>query len=404
MIAPHQLKISNLPVRRTPDRQKNYCKFCNSSRLISEIQFWTRRQSVYITDLNLAYQITLMPQLNQKFKITCLILSVYLALTACKKNSDNPQTPTDDTIYTSACQAGELIWLTDNTTVLINDHCGANIYILNTVTKTTKSWNYTPNFLLQRFYYIKDIPGKIFFTTMTKQPSGAFGTPFKLYSLGVDNLDTILVKGNITDNTYAMGFVGGGKKMVLKTTTDTSLVDLETGSSQSIHVSAEAQAFSPDNTKILFYPYNTIPITGASTFDLNCSCTQPITLAGNGKAVWRTSAIMSYASSGLPAILQFMNLQTGSVIKSFPDAIAGPWISAGSNLAFLFVKGPTWSTDFDGILISYDFISNQTRELAHAKSNPASSFVQGIFIAVQSPDGTKLVYALDGNKLKVISL
>ncbi|MDZ4793615.1 MAG: hypothetical protein SGI83_04985 [Bacteroidota bacterium] len=335
-------------------------------------------------------------------KSICLILVVNPLINACKKDSGSTPAP-DDIIYTSTCSIRELIWLADNNSVLINESCNSNIFILNTTTKVRRTWNFSPNLNVQRFYFTPDIPDKIFFTSLTRQDLGGFSISFRLYSLGLTNFDTLLIKDSITDNTFAQGYTGGGKKMVIRTIAGMELINLETMASQVLPVTGGAQAFSPDNSKTLFYQYNANPITNAVIHDQNCSYVQPISLAGNGdgKALWRTSAIMSYHKTS-PFDLEFQNLQTGSITRSFSNYIAGPWISMASNHALLFVKGLNWANDKKGILVDYDFINNQTRSLVHEEYYYSSTLI-GILLAAVSPDEKKLAYVVDGYKLKVIS-
>lgn len=329
---------------------------------------------------------------------------VLISITSCSKDPVN-NTPADDSIYTAPGEISELIWLADNQSVIINYRIGGNIYIFNTVTKTERTWNAGANFLVQWMYYSKDVPGKAFFTTLSRSPGGSWVMPIQLYSLDLATLTTVLVRDNITEIPTGGNYRMGTKKMAIRDPAGTILINLETGTSQLLNVIGDVQAVAPDDNRLLFYSNYSNPISNSFIYDVSSSASTPYPIAGEGKAFWRAGGLFGYGNGGSSWNLNMQSFQGGgSIIKSFPDYIAGPWIANNDHRTFLYVKGTTWSSNQDAMLISYDPLTGRTRELAHAPFPLYSSYIKGIFLAAASPDGTKLAYVLNGSKVKLLSL
>lgn len=334
-----------------------------------------------------------------KFQIRLIACTACLLLNAgCTKN--NPSTPNDqepdNLIYSSICTVEQVFWLPDNETILLSDHCNGTLKKINTSTKSVQLFDLMAReHLLQRIFYADQLPNFAYYIALTKDASGSYAPPFKLFSLNLSTGISVRILDSINQNPLSSGgYTMGNKKLAVKSGQQSMVIDLEHSTSETLPVSNNVQAFSPDDTKMLTFPSTQNPVT-ASIYDLICHCTQPITLAGSGTPFWRSQGIYGYqVNSTVPAQenLEFSNLQSGALIKSFPDYVQGPWILPNGNLVTLLVKGPTYSSDNKAKLINFDLITGQTKEITTVIHNPFLSFIKGIYLAAASPNQKKIAY------------
>jgi hypothetical protein len=332
--------------------------------------------------------------------VICIIISTG----SCKKgNVPSSQPPgnqaQDNLVYRSSCSISEIYWLADNETVFLNDFCNGTLKKINTTTKAVQLFDIVARgHLVQRILYTDQLPDYVYYLALAKDATGAYSMPIKLFSLNLTNGISRLIKDGITQLPTWGGYTLGRKKLSIKSGTELLVIDLEQATSQIIPVSENVQAFSPDDTKMLIYSSSQTPLI-TTVFDFGCQCVQPKTLAGAGIPFWRTQAIYGYnINSG---VLNYLNLESGAVLKSFPDFAQGPWVAPNSGIAIFLIKGANYSTDQKGVLMSFDFVTGQTKEIIAAPYNPFSSFINGIYLAAVSPNQKKVAYVQNGGDLRV---
>jgi len=336
-----------------------------------------------------------------KCTLKSALIAVYvLSHLSCSKKKEVPVTPVpDNLVYQSACTIDEIFWLADNETILLNDFCNGTIKKINTTSKSVQLFDLvTRGHLVQRLFYSEQFPQLAFYLALTKDATGVFSGPFKLYSLNLTTGNSVLIKDSITQNAFGGGYTLGNKKMAIKSGSQILVINLEQSTSQILAISGNVQAFSPDDTKMLIYS-SSGPVI-ATVYDFTCQCTQPITLAGNGNPLWRTQGMYGYNINS-PGNLQYVNLQSGALLKSFTGFASGPWVAQNGSLSILFAEGPTYSTDQKGSLIIYDFVTGQTKEIATALYRPYASTIVGVYLAAVSPNQKKGAYVQNGSDLRV---
>lgn len=319
-------------------------------------------------------------------------LFVFLLVTGCNKDNSPPEA--DHSIFTSSCSVANIAWFPDNESVLLESHCGSNQYIVNTATGQQRTWN-VGSLIPQNPFNTTEIPGKIFFFSKGQ------GIYFKLYALNITDLATTLIKDSINANPYLGDFFVSGKQLAISNTTETLLINLETGSSQKFNI-GNVQGWSPDNNRLLFYdPYQ--QVNSGTVYDFLCNCFQGMPLNGEGRLMWRPQGIISYHYRGVFAFsdtLVIQNMQTGAAIKKFTSIIKGPWIVPGSDVMYVFNETPGFSTDLIGELTGYNPFTGETRFILKA----TTSLNDGVTTMAVSPDKTKLAYIERGVYLKVVRL
>lgn len=333
-----------------------------------------------------------------------LIICVTIISISCKKNNapgnqlPGNQDP-DNLVYRSMCSISEVYWSADNETVFLNDFCNGTLKKINTTTKAVQLFDLVARgHLVQRILYTDQLPGYIYYLALAKDAAGAYSMPVKLFSLNLSTGISSLIKDGITQLPTWGGYALGKKKLSIKSGTELLVIDLEQATSQTIPVSESVQAFSPDDTKMLIYSSSQTLVV-STVFDFGCQCLQPKTLAGAGIPFWRTQGIYGYnINSG---VLNYLNLESGVVLKSFPEFAEGPWVAPNSGIAIFFIKGANYSTDKKGVLMSFDFVGGQTKEIITAPYNPFSSFINGIYLAAVSPNQKKVAYVQNGGDLRV---
>jgi hypothetical protein len=290
--------------------------------------------------------------------------------------------------------------MADNETILLNDFCNGTLKKINTTSKSVQFINLLAReHLVQRIFYSEQLPQFAFYIALTKNAIGTYSLPFKLFSLDLTNDNSVLIKDSITQNPLAGGYTLGNKKLAIKSGSQLMVVNLEQATTQILPVSGDVQVFSPDDSKMLIYSSSPAPVT-ATVYDFTCQCTQPITLAGNGIPLWRTQGIYGYKINS-PATLEYLNLQSGMVLKSFSGYASGPWVAQNGSLSILFAEGATYATDHKGSLMSYDFVTGQTKEITTALYLPYSAYIVGIYLAAVSPNQKKVAWVQNGGDLKV---
>lgn len=332
-----------------------------------------------------------------------LLLALLAVFGSCKKNNtpDNNQEP-DNLVYRSDCTIKEIYWLGDNETILFNDFCNGTLKKINTVTKAVQLFDIVAKgHLLQRIFYSEQLPNYAFYIALTKDAAGSFSMPLKLFSLDLTTGNSVLIRDNITQLPSWGGYTMGNKKLAIKSATELLVIDLEHATTQVFPVSQNVQAFSPDDTKMLLYSSSTSPIT-ATVYDFVCQCTQPKNLAGSGIPIWRTQGLFGYNIT--TGVLNYLNLESGTLLKSFPDFGEGPWVAQNGSLAILLAKGPTYASDKKALLLSFDLVTGQTKEIASVVYVPLYSYNVGIYLAAISPNQKKVAYVQDLSNLRICLL
>ena len=340
-----------------------------------------------------------------QLKLT-VIAACILLHSSCRKNKETSNQEPDNLVYKSSCTTAEIYWLADNETILLNDFCEGTLKQINTLTKSVQLFDLVARgHLFQGIFYSEQLPHLAFYIALTRDATGAFSEPFKLFSLNLATGNSVLIRDSITQNPSSGGYIMGNKKLAIKSGSELLIINLEQATTQILPVSETVQAFSPDDTKMLIYSSSQGPITGATVYDFVCQCTQPITLAGTstGKPLWRTQGLYEY-NINAAAALNYSNLQSGIVLKSFPGFAEGPWVAQNGSLSILLSKGPTYATDEKGLLQSFDFVSGQTKEIATALYIPFGFGIVGIYLAAVSPNQKKVAYVQNASDLRVTVL
>src|SRR5580765_3146174 len=123
-----------------------------------------------------------------KCKIKFALVAAYTLLhISCGKKNEVPATPApDNLVYQSACTTDQIFWLADNETILLNDFCNGTLKKINTTTKSVTLFDLIAReHLVQQIFYTEQLPQIAFYLALTKDASGAYSTPFKLYSLNL---------------------------------------------------------------------------------------------------------------------------------------------------------------------------------------------------------------------------
>ena len=326
--------------------------------------------------------------MKSKVKYTLMAAYILMHISCINENIFDPPTPpvSENIVYKSSCTIEEIFWLADNETILLNDFCNGTLKKINTSTKSVQLFDIgARGHLNQRLFYSEQLPQLAFYIALTKDATGVYSVPYKLYSLNLTTGISVLIKDSITENPLVGSYTLGNKKLALKSGTQVLAINLEQSTSKILPISGNVQAFSPDDTKMLIYS-SSAPIT--SVYDFTCQCAQPITLAGKGNPLWRTQGIYGYNYSSNPSELQFINLQSGAVLKSFTGLSSGPWVAQNGSLSTLFAEGPTYNTDNKGSLITYDFVTGQTKEIAKLTYRKYVQSIYGVYKAaiLDTPD------------------
>jgi tricorn protease-like protein len=196
----------------------------------------------------------------------------------------------------------------------------------------------------------------------------------------------------------------GRKKMAVKDGKGMLVVDLEKNTSKKVSITSffRIKSFSPDDTEILIDTLATSGSTNTMLYDLSCKCKQPTPLVTENIAVtWRSQGIYGYRvlNPQTSADIEFLNLSTGAPLKKF-NQITGPWIGSKSTLAFVWVHSPNASDK--GILMSFDLVTQQTKELFTGNCC-LLSYNNDVTRATLSPDGKKLAFT-KGGYLRMINM
>lgn len=315
----------------------------------------------------------------------------------------------ENLIYSSSCTISELFWLSDNETVLMVDHCNGTLKKINTSTKSVQFFDLgARGHSTQRLFYFEQIPQLAFYITPI-----VVSNTFSLFSLNLATGASVLIRDNITQNPYWGGYTQGNKKLSIKSGTELLVVDLEQATTQVLPISQTVLAFSPDDTKMLLYPSLQGPASGPTVYDFTCQCLKPIALVGTstGKPLWRSQGLYNYSILSVQGpndlyatqvAVTFSNLESGVTLKSFTNFMeGGPWVAQQGSLSVFMVKGPTYATDNKAVLLSFDFLSGQTKEIVTVEHKPFPASIVGIYLAAISPNQKKVAYVQHGSQLRV---
>jgi hypothetical protein len=309
-------------------------------------------------------------------------------------------------LYSGNCGSGSNFHWIDNESIIVNDHCEGTLKRISTINKSVQFIAINKDHLLQNIFFTEDIPGLFFYTALTKNGSGSFSMPLKLFSFNLSSSNVLLVQDNISESPQPGSpyFAIGRKKMAFRDGKRILVIDLEKNASEEIPISTSFRigSFSPDDTKLLI---DTLSVTGSTNtvlYDFGCNCNQPSTLiTSNTTVLWRPPGVYGYrvSSSQTQAGTEFLNLSTGTALKIF-DLITRPWINPKSTLVFVWVRSS--STAGKGLLMSFDLLTQQTKEL-FTSDCCLLSVNNEVTMATLSPDGKKLAFS-KGGYLRLISM
>lgn len=343
-----------------------------------------------------------------KYLIKLIVAAtIIIFYTGCSKNKstqvNNPEP--DNLVYRALGTINQIFWLSDDESILLNDGTNGTLKKINTSTKTVQLFDImSREHLLQRIFYTDQLPNFAYYLAITKDASGSYAPPYKLFSLNLTTGTSVRICDSITQNPLSSGgYTMGNKKLAVKSGQQLLVIDLEQSTSQTLPIAENVHAFSPDDSKMLIFSSTQYPVT-AAVYDFLCNCSQPITIAGQGTPFWRSQGIFGYQVTS-PATLQFdlrlSDIQSGALIKSFPDYLEGPWILPNGTLVTLLVKGPTYNVDRKAVLINFDLVTRQTKEITTVVHDPYLSFIKGIYLAAVSHNLRKIAYAQNGSELRV---